>query len=114
VRALLDEQLPRPLGQELHGHEVRTVQQQGWAGISNGALLRLAAAAGFEVMITADRNLQFQQSVTGLSLGIMVLVTPSTKLTDLLLLVPAILDALTRVQPGQIQLVGRGSDRDRT
>jgi hypothetical protein len=71
------------------------------------ALLRLAAAAGFEAMITADRNLQFQQSVAGLSLGIIVLITPSTKIEYLLPLVPGILDALARIQPGQILLVSR-------
>jgi hypothetical protein len=55
---LVDEQLPRRLTRVIPDHEVRTVQQEGWSGISNGALLRLAAAAGFEAMITADRNLQ--------------------------------------------------------
>jgi hypothetical protein len=53
VRVLLDEQLPRQLAQELYGHDVRTVQQQGWAGLGNGELLRRGAEAGFEVFLTA-------------------------------------------------------------
>ena len=54
---LLDEQLPRHLAREIGGHNVSTVQQRGWAGLKNGELLRVAADAGFEVLVTADRNL---------------------------------------------------------
>jgi hypothetical protein len=62
VRVPLDEQLPRRLARELPGHVVRTVQQEGWAATKNGELLRLAAAAGFEAFLTADQNLEFQQT----------------------------------------------------
>jgi Domain of unknown function (DUF5615) len=61
VRVLLDEQLPRHLARELCGHDVSTVQQKGWAGLKNGELLRMAADAGFEVFVTADRNLDFSK-----------------------------------------------------
>ena len=57
MHVLLDEQLPRHLAREIGGHDVSTVQQRGWAGLQNGELLRVAAAAGFEVLVTADRNL---------------------------------------------------------
>ncbi|HEV2099469.1 MAG TPA: hypothetical protein VGR45_11175, partial [Stellaceae bacterium] len=70
------------------GHLARTVQQQGWAGLTNGELLRRAAADGFEIFVTADRNLQFQQSLRGSRLGIVMLVAPSNALEDLLPLVP--------------------------
>jgi hypothetical protein len=63
VRILLDEQLPRQLARELLGHQTRTVQQQGWAGLTNGELLRRAAADGFEIFVTAEPNLQFQQNL---------------------------------------------------
>jgi hypothetical protein len=59
---LLDEQLPHQLAREINGHQVSTVKQRGWAGLKNGELLRVAADAGFEVLVTADRNLQFQQN----------------------------------------------------
>jgi Domain of unknown function (DUF5615) len=60
---LLDEQLPRHLAREIGGHNVSTVQQRGWAGLKNGELLRVAADAGFEVLVTADRNLQISPSL---------------------------------------------------
>ena len=63
MRVLLDEQLPRQLAHELLGHEARTVQQERWAGLGNGELLRRATGAGFEVFLTADQNLQFQQNL---------------------------------------------------
>jgi hypothetical protein len=62
MRVLLDEQLPRQLAREIKGHEVSTVQQRGWAGLKNGELLRRAAHSKFEVFVTADRNLEFQQT----------------------------------------------------
>jgi hypothetical protein len=102
VLVLLDEQLPRPLGRELTGHVVRTVQQQGWAGISNGELLQRASDAGFDVLLTAYQNLQYQQNLSRYRIGVVVLAAPSTRLSDLLPLVPGILDALTRIHPGQV------------
>jgi len=62
VRVLLDESLPRPLAALLSGHEVRTVATVGWSGIENGELLRLAAER-FDVLITADRNVEHQQNL---------------------------------------------------
>lgn len=62
MRVLLDEQLPRQLAQELIGHEVRTVQQQGGSGLKNGERLRQALQAGYEIFVTADQNLEFQLS----------------------------------------------------
>ena len=68
MRILLDEQLPRRLARQLSQHQVRTVQQQGWTGMRNGELLRSAAAAGFEILLTGDKNFQFQQNLAGLSI----------------------------------------------
>jgi hypothetical protein len=68
----------------------------------NGALLQRASDAGFDVLLTADQNLQYQQNLSRYRIGVIVLAVRSTKLSDLLPLVPAILDALTRVQPGQV------------
>ena len=61
MRVLLDECVPRALRDDIRGHEVQTVAEAGWAGVKNGELLRLAAAA-FDVLITVDRNLEYQQS----------------------------------------------------
>ena len=105
MRVPLDEQLPRQLAQELLGHEVRTVQQQGWAGLGNGELLRRAAETGFEVFLTADQNLEFQQTLVRSSLRLIVLVAPSNALEDLLPLVPSILHSIPDARPGQVQRV---------
>jgi predicted nuclease of predicted toxin-antitoxin system len=106
VRILLDEQLPRRLVRHIVGHTVRTVQQQGWAGLGNGELMRRAAAEMFEVFLTADRNLQFQQTLAGSPLRILVLVAPSNALKDLLPLVPRILQAIPNSRPGEVRRVG--------
>lgn len=70
MRVLLDEQLPRHLARELTGQQVRTVQEQGWAGLTNGELLKRAADDGFEVFVTADQNLEFQQNLARSRLGV--------------------------------------------
>ena len=93
---LLDEQLPRHLAREIGGHNVSTVQQRGWAGLKNGELLRVAADAGFEVLVTADRNLQFQQNLSLAQLGIVLFVAPSNALEDLRPLVPKLLATFSR------------------
>jgi hypothetical protein len=102
VRVLLDEQLPRQLVAHLVGHEVHTVQQQDWAGLTNGELLNKAEGAGFSVFLTGDQNLQFQQNVTKRRIGIVVLVAASNALEDLLPLLPATLTEINSVQPGQV------------
>jgi len=72
VRILLDEQLARQLAPYLVGHDCRTVQEQSWAGLKNGALLTHAEAAGFSVLVTGDQNLQFQQNISKRRLGVVV------------------------------------------
>lgn len=99
---LLDEQLPRQFAQHLVGHNVRTVQQQSWAGLKNGALLSEAEAAGFSVLVTGDQNLVHQQNLKKRKLGIVVLSGQSNALEDLLPLVARALAAIDRVRPGQV------------
>jgi predicted nuclease of predicted toxin-antitoxin system len=112
VRVLLDEQLPRQLAAYLVGHETVTVQRQGWAGARNGELLRRAVEAGFDVFVTADRNLQFQQNLRSVGLRIVLLRAPSNALEDLLPLVPETLEVLKSIEPGQIGRVGSGTGSD--
>lgn len=106
MRILLDEQLPRPLARQLVGHQVRTVQQQGWAGIGNGELLRRAVADGFEIFVTADRNLLFQQNLATSTLGVIVLAARNIRLKELLPLVPSLLNEIGQVRPDEIRRVG--------
>lgn len=102
MRVLLDEQLPRQLARHLVGHQVRTVQQESWAGLSNGALLSRAEVAGFSVFVTGDRNLGYQQNLATRKLGVVVLAAASNALEDLLPLVPRALTAINDVRPGQL------------
>jgi hypothetical protein len=102
VRVLLDEQLPRQLARSLADHDVRTVQQQGWAGLKNGELLEQAFQGGFEAFVTADQNLAFQQNLQRSRLFVVVLAAQSNALEDLLPLVTAVLTALTKPEPGHI------------
>jgi hypothetical protein len=106
VRVLLDESLPRDLAGAIAGHHVRTVRDEGWAGLTNGELLRVAAEAGFAALLTADRNLEYQQNVRAAGLGVVVLRARSNRLPDLLPLVPALLEALLGLRPGQVAHVG--------
>ncbi len=102
MRVLLDEQLPRQLAAYLVGHDARTVQAQGWAGLKNGDLLRQAEAAGFHVYLTADQNLAFQQNLPQSRLAILVLAAASNALEDLLPLVPAALAVMTDPKAGTL------------
>lgn len=102
MRVLLDEQLPRQLAPFLTGHEVRTVQQESWAGLSNGALLTAAEGAGFAVLLTGDQNLQSQQNLAKRKLGVVVLCAASNAIEDLLPLVSKARRAIEVVQPGQV------------
>ena len=102
MRVLLDESLPRDLARHLLGHEVSTVQREGWAGAKNGELLRLAREAGFAALVTADRNMEHQQSIARSGLALVVLRGRSTRLPDLLALVPRLLEVLPGVQAGRV------------
>jgi len=82
MRILLDESLPRRLRRLFTGHEVVTVVEAGWAGAENGELLRLAATR-FDIFVTADQNLQFQQNLSALPLTVAVLVAPDNKVESL-------------------------------
>jgi hypothetical protein len=105
VRILLDESLPRRFAALLAGHEVSTVQKMGWAGIRNGELLRLAAAE-FDVFLTPDQNLPFQQNLAELPLAVIVLVAPTNRLESLQELAPELLEILPKAVPGKALRVG--------
>jgi len=90
VKILIDECIDRRLARQLSGHIVKTVPQMGWAGIKDGELLRLAEIE-FDVFITVDRNLPFQQNLAVLDLAVLVLQAPSNRLADLQVLLPKIL-----------------------
>lgn len=99
MRVLLDESVPRRFGFLLDGHFVRTVQQSGWGGLRNGELLR-AASNDFDVFVTADRNMQYQQNPETLPIAVVVLIARTNRLDDLQTVVPGLLARLANIQPG--------------
>jgi hypothetical protein len=104
MRILLDECVPRALRNDIAGHEVRTVAEMGWAGVKNGELLRRAAGQ-FDVLLTVDRNLEYQQSFPNLSLAIIIVHASSNDIKVLRSLMPAVLDEIPRVKAGAISHV---------
>jgi hypothetical protein len=101
MRVLLDECLPRKLKFEFPDHKVRTVPGAGWAGKENGELLKLAEKS-FDIFITNDQNLVFQQNIKALNISIIVLSVKSNRLKDLLLYVSQIKLAIGRITTGEI------------
>jgi hypothetical protein len=106
VRVLLDENLPHDLAGALTGHAVSTVQGLGWAGIRNGALLTRAGDV-CDVFISMDGNIERQQNLAGLALGVVIIDAPSNRMADLLPVVPELLQVIDGVRPGEVRHVGR-------
>lgn len=105
MRVLLDECVPRRLRRSLAGHEVRTASEAGLSGLKNGELLS-AAATSFDCFLTVDRNLQFQQDVSALPVAVLVVAAVDNRYPKLLAVVPEILDALGKIQPCELKVVG--------
>ena len=92
LRVLLDENLPWQLGALLAGHEYSTVVRMGWGGLKNGRLLTLAAPK-FDIFLTLDQGIPFQQNLGKYDIAVFLLRAHSNDLDDLKPLVPAILSA---------------------
>ena len=105
MKLLLDECIDRRLAKDLVGHDVKTAPQMGWAGIKDGALLTLAEKE-FEVFITVDRNLAFQQNLPKFNIAVLVLHATSNRLADLKPLASKILSTLPTLTKGQSEHIG--------
>lgn len=99
MRVLLDESLPRQLKRLLTDSDVSTVPEVGWAGKKNGELLRLAEAR-FDVFVTMDRGLPFQQDLGRLQLCVVILIARSNDISDLLALGAELREAVASAEPG--------------
>lgn len=102
MRLLLDECVPRMFKRNLVGHDVATVVEAGYSGMKNGALLR-AAAGDYDVFITVDQNLQFQQNTSSLELAVLVIVAGGIKYEDIQSLAPQVLATLPTLKVGEIR-----------
>ncbi|HEY7395435.1 MAG TPA: DUF5615 family PIN-like protein [Gemmatimonadaceae bacterium] len=107
MRILLDECLPRRLRSALAGHEVATVQEQGWAGVQNGELLRRAASHDFAAFLTVDRGIQYQQNLGSVGIAVVALHARSNDIVDPLPLMPEVEEVLPTLVPGQFVRVPR-------
>jgi predicted nuclease of predicted toxin-antitoxin system len=107
MRVLIDECAPRALKKYLidRGHESRTVQEAGWFGKQNGELLTLAEAA-FDVLVTIDTNLRYQQNLAGRKIAVFVLMSLSNRLDHLRVYFPAVALAVEKISPGEVTTVG--------
>lgn len=97
-RVLFDHCVPKSLRRQISGCDVRTCFKQGWAALRNGELLAAAEAAGFDMFVTIDKNLRYQQNLSARRIAIIEL--PTNRLSLLPALVPALLNALMRATAG--------------
>jgi predicted nuclease of predicted toxin-antitoxin system len=105
VRLLLDECVPKRLRRELRRHQVGTAPEMGWAGKENGELLALAESK-FDVLVTVDQQIKYQQSVAGRDIAVVVLVARRNKIEFLRPLVPELERVLAEIKPGELREVG--------
>ena len=101
MRVLLDECVDRWLAQEFSSHSVKTVPEMGWRTIRNGDLLALAEKE-FDVFVTVDRNLSFQQNLPRFKIAVLVLHSRSNRFVDLLPLMLMVLEALPESKAGKV------------
>ena len=99
MRILFDQGTPVPLRNHLKGHTVETAFELGWSTLENGELLA-AAEDSFDLMITTDQNLRYQQNLAGRNLSVLVLMSTSWPL--LRKSVQQILEAIDRLGPGEL------------
>jgi hypothetical protein len=102
MRILLDECVDQRVRLLIAGHECQTAGYANLAGLKNGALLEAAEAAGFDVVITTDQGIPHQQNLSIRHISIVVLKARTNRLADLTPLVPAVLEALAKILPGQV------------
>jgi predicted nuclease of predicted toxin-antitoxin system len=107
MKVLIDECTPRALKHSLaeHGHECITVQEAGWSGKANGELLAFAEAQ-FDVLVTLDANLQYQQNLAGRRIAIVIIRAQSNRLEHLSPHFPDCAKVLETIKPGDIVRVG--------
>ena len=100
MRLLIDECVDEHLRHLFRDHDCQTARYAGLAGLSNGDLLAAAEAAGFDVVVTVDQNIPFQQNLESRTIAVLILCGSTNRLRDLQKIVPAALEALGSIKPG--------------
>lgn len=102
MRILLDECVDQRLRLLFSGHDCETAAYAKLAGLKNGALLAAAEAADFQVIVTTDQEIPYQQNLAVRRIAIVVLCAPTNRLAELRPLVPLAMERLNAIQPGQV------------
>jgi hypothetical protein len=102
MRILIDECIDERFRNSLPGHHCQTARHAGFAGLKNGDLLTAAETGKFEVLVTVDQGIEYQQNLTARKIAIIIFHARSNRLKDLLSLAPACLACIASIQPGQI------------
>ena len=105
MRILLDECVDERLRHEFLNHDCQTARYAGLAGLKNGELLAAAEAAGFEVVVTVDQSISYQQNLTAQRVAILVLCARTNRLEHIRQLIPAAVESLRTLQPGAVLTV---------
>ena len=105
MRILLDECIPKPFKKCFAGHECLTAAEIGLAGLKNGELLSMAEVKGFQILVTLDKGIPYQQNLAGRKIAVILIRAKSNRLADLLPHAASCLAALDLL-PGQVVVVG--------
>lgn len=108
MKLLLDECTPKRLRHDFQGHDVQTVDEVGLKGLLNGELLRAAIAQEFDVLITVDRRLPFQQKLSQFNIAVIILVARPCRYAQLKMLVPPAIVVLERIKAGDVVIIQKG------
>jgi hypothetical protein len=106
VRVLLDERIDEGLRHSFVGHDCHTCGYAGLKGLTNGRPLAAAEEAGFELLVTVDQNIPYQQNLRDRTVSLVVLQARTTNLDDLLVLMPDVLRTLEELKPGDVVRIG--------
>lgn len=106
MRILIDECIDEQLRNSITGHDCQTARYAGLAGLTNGELLKAAEEAKFDVLLTVDQGIEYQQNLTNRKMAIVVFHAKSNRLKNLLELLPTCLACIDSIQPGQIVNIG--------
>jgi len=107
MKILLDECVTKHLKPHLTDHEVLTVRDMQWSGIKNGKLMSLCVEHGFDIILTIDKNLQYQQTLEKYPLSIIVFNSFTSKVEELVLLLPAFRTKLPDIQKHKAYLIDK-------
>ncbi len=106
MKVLLDECVPQSLCRSFTEHECKGARRAGFGGKKNGQLLQLAEEAGFQVLVTVDKNIPYQQNLRGRSIALLIIDIKSNRAKDLRLHARACIEAFGSIRPGQVVKIG--------